>query len=88
LDLIGLLTPSHLSQALLHLLVLSQELIDSRFGFFGLVEVLVDHRGLRLAETDEVDQVGEDFDESIVSRFCKIGEGKVIDSALNEEMNC
>jgi hypothetical protein len=73
---------------LLHLLVLSQELIDSRFRFLGLVEVLVDHWGLRLAETDEVDKVREDFDESIVSGFRQVGEGKVINSALDEEMNC
>lgn len=44
--------------------------------------MLVDNRGLRLAEADEVYYVGKDFDEARVRGFVEVLEGEVFDAAL------
>ncbi len=59
---------------------------DAGFGGFRSVEVGVDGAGLGFAEADEVDYVGEDFDEAFVRGFEEVGEGEVVDAAL--EVSC
>lgn len=66
----------------LHVLIFGVEGLDAGFGAFGFVEVFVDDGGLGFAETDEVDDVGEDFDEALVGGFEEVGEGEVVDATL------
>ena len=63
-------------------MVLDVEVVDTTFGTLDLVEVFVDCCGLRFAEADEVDDVGENFDEAVVCRFEEVGEGEVINATL------
>ena len=63
-------------------MVFEIEGFDTGFCGFGFVEVLVDGGGLGFAEADEIDDVGEDFDEAIVGGFEEVGEGEVVDTAL------
>ena len=63
-------------------MVLHVEGFDAGFGGFGLVEVLVDGRRLRLPKPHEVDDVGEDLDQAVVGGFEEVGEGKVQYAAL------
>lgn len=63
-------------------MVLHIEGLDPGLGGFGFVEVLVNGGCLRFAESNEVDDVREDFDQTVMSWFQKIGEGKVGDTAL------
>ena len=44
--------------------------------------MLVDGGGLGFAEADEVDDIGEDFDEAVVGRAEEVGEGEVGNAAL------
>ena len=44
--------------------------------------MFVDGGGLGFAEADEVDDVGEDFDEAVVRRFEQVLEAEVVDAAL------
>lgn len=44
--------------------------------------MLIDCSGLRLSETDKVDDVGEDFDKAVVSRFEEVIEGEIRNPAL------
>jgi len=46
--------------------------------------MLVDYCCLRFSKADEVDYVGENFDESFPSRFIKVLKGKVLDSTLKQ----
>lgn len=78
----GLAGAAGLVEVVLHVRVFGVEGLDAGLGAFGLVEVLVDGGGLGLAEADEVDDVGEDFDESLVRGFEEVGEGEVVDAAL------
>ena len=55
---------------------------DAGFGGLELVEVGIDGGGLRLAEADEVDDIGEDFDQTGVYGLGKVGESEVSDAAL------
>jgi len=63
-------------------LLIVVELLDAELRALGLVEVLVDHGGLRLAEADKIYHVGEDFYEALVGGFVEVLEGEVVDSAL------
>ena len=45
--------------------------------------MFVDGGGLGFTEADKVDDVGEDFDETIVGGFEEVGEGEVVDAALD-----
>ena len=56
--------------------------LNSRFGSFCLIEMLVNHGGLRFTESHEVDEVGEDLDQSVVGGLGQIGKCKVVDTAL------
>lgn len=56
--------------------------LNSRFGPFGLVEVLVNHGGLRFTESHEVDEIGKNLDQSVVSGLGQVGECEVVDAAL------
>ena len=73
---------AQVGEAGFEVLVFDVEGVDSGFGGFDLVEVLVDDGGLGLSEADKVDDVREDFDETIVGRFEEVGEGEVVDAAL------
>lgn len=44
--------------------------------------MFVDRRSLRFSEADEIDDVGKDLDETIVSGLEKVVERKVGDAAL------
>jgi hypothetical protein len=46
--------------------------------------MLINDLGLRLPESDEVDEVGEYLDQSIMRRFGQICESEVIDTTLFE----
>lgn len=72
----------HFFQPRLQILVLVVQGIDARFCELDLVEVHIDGGCLRLAEADEVDEVGEDFDEAVVGGAEEVGEGKVGYTAL------
>lgn len=50
--------------------------------------MLIDDRSLRLAETDEVDDVGEYLDQSVMGGFVKVGEGEVFNAALFQAISC
>lgn len=58
------------------------ELLDAQLGALGFVEVLVDDRCLRFAKADEVDDVGEDFDEPLTRRLVQVLEGEVMNPTL------
>ena len=73
---------AQVGEAGFEVLVFDVEGVDSGFGGFDLVEVLVDDGGLGFSEADEVDDVREDFDETVVGRFEEVGEGEVVDAAL------
>ena len=47
--------------------------------------MLVDDAGLRLAETNEVDDVAEDLDQARIRRAVEVGEGEVLDAAFDQE---
>lgn len=44
--------------------------------------MLIDCSGLRLSETDKVDDIGEDFDKAVVSRFEEVVEGEIRNPTL------
>jgi hypothetical protein len=46
--------------------------------------MLIDDLGLRLPESDEVNEIGEYFDQSIMRRFGQISESEVVDTTLFE----
>ena len=69
-------------QASFEILVLEVEGIDAGFCEFDLVEVRVDGGSLGLSEADEVDDVGEDFDETVMGGAEEVGEGEVGDTTL------
>ena len=47
--------------------------------------MLVDSGSLRFAEADEVDDVGEDFNEAVMCGPEEVGEGEVGNAAFDEE---
>lgn len=50
--------------------------------------MLIDDLGLRLPESDEVNEIGKYFDQSIMSRFGQISESEVVDTTLlNDKKN-
>ena len=44
--------------------------------------MLIDSGGLGFSEADEIDYVGENFDEAIMSGFEEVVEGEIVDAAL------
>lgn len=46
--------------------------------------MLVDCGGLRLSETDEIDDIGEDLDEAVVCRSEEVVKGEVSNAALQD----
>ena len=46
--------------------------------------MLVDGGGLGFSEADKVDDVREDFDETVVGWLKEVGEGEVVDATLFE----
>lgn len=63
-------------------LVFVVQLFDAELGALRLVEMLVNDGCLRLAEADEVDDVGKDFDEAFACGLVQVLECKIVDSAL------
>ena len=68
-----------LGEALLEDFFVGVELLDAQLGALGFFKVLVDVGGLRLAETDEVYDVREDFLQAWICWLVEIREGKVVD---------
>ena len=81
-DVHGFALGFHFVEAGFHVLIFGVEGLDAGFGRFGFVEVFVDSGGLRFAEADEVDDVGEDLDEAIMRGFQEVVEGEIGDAAL------
>ena len=67
-------------------MVFQVEGLDARFGSLGFVEMLVDGGGLGLTEPNEVDDVGEDLDQSVMRGSEEIGEGEIMDAALDRKL--
>jgi hypothetical protein len=65
-------------------LIFRKQRINARLCLLCFIEVLINDLGLRLPESDEVDEIGEYFDQSIIRRFGQVGESKVIDTTLFE----
>ena len=83
----GFAVALELLQSRLRGLVVVVELLDAEFGALGFVEVLVDDTGVGLAEADEVDDVGEDFDEARVGGLVEVVECEVCYAALDQRMS-
>jgi hypothetical protein len=66
----------------LFMLLIVIKLLNVGLGALALVEVLVDNSSLRLAKADEIDQVGEDFNEAEMCRLVNILEREIVDAAL------
>lgn len=45
--------------------------------------MLINYRCLRLSKSDEIDDIGEDFHESVMCRSQKIREGEVVYATLD-----
>ena len=69
-------------QAGFKILVLKVKGVDTGFCELDLVKVRIDGGGLSLPEADEVNDVGKNFDESVMRWAEEVGEGKVGDSTL------
>jgi len=63
-------------------LVLQVKSFDARLGRLRLVEVLVYGCRLRFSKADEIDDVGEYFNEAVMCWFREVREGEIIDSTL------
>ena len=77
----------HLFQSSFHLLILHVQLLDLHLGRFRFVEMFIYHRGLTLPESDKIDDVRENLDETIVCRLVQVLEGEIRDTALNQEFS-
>lgn len=64
------------------ILVFIVKLLDAELSAFRLVEMLVNDGCLRLAEANEVDDVGEDFDQAFARWLVQVLEREVMDAAL------
>jgi hypothetical protein len=65
-------------------LVVLVELIDAFLDPLRLFPMLIDNRGLRFAEADEVDEVGEYLNEAFARRLVEVLESEVVDAALEK----
>lgn len=66
----------------LFILVFIVKLLDAELSAFRLVEMLVNDGCLRLAEANEVDDVGEDFDQAFARWLVQVLEREIMDAAL------